>query len=140
VVEMLRGFRIVAIGAVVLASVSIFLFEQAGAGPPPVDPGVQAAQQVLECAPGEGIFAYHAEFAVGSEFDTPGAAVAGVLRTKLFNVSAADFVSKDVTVEGQGAKQFTAQTAGRDSTVMWVVPVQQGWLVDGMYGCTNTAE
>ena len=138
---MLKGFRIVAIGAILFATTSAIFLAQAGAGSPAVEPSAQTAKQILGCGPGEGVFALHAERAVGSEFESPRAAIAGILVGTDFKVSANEFVGKDVTIEGQGAKEFKVpRSAGKSSGfVTWIVPFGEGWVADGMYGCTTVA-
>ncbi len=138
---MLRGFRIVAIGTVIAATVSGLLLAQAGAGPTAVDPGEEEAAKVLDCPPGEGVFSYYVTWIAGSEFDTPRAALDGILKslTSLdFDVSTTDFVAKDVVVDSQAATQFTS--VGEHPVVIWATPFRKGWLADGMYGCTKTVE
>lgn len=137
---MLRGARVVGLVAVTLAFTAAILFTRAGAGSTQVEPGLAEAQKVLDCAPGEGVFAYEAAWGEGAGFDTPGQALKGILVGSEFGFSTADFVGRDVEVDTVTATEFTAKSDGRATAVIWAVPVKEGWLADGVYGCTAIAD
>ncbi len=135
-----RGVRLVILVAVIGAFGSALLLTQAGAGPTEVDPGLKQAQEVLDCAPGEGVFSYQAEYMDGAGFETPGAALAALLAATDFGVPTSDFVSQEVAVDGSVAKEFTAKSGEKDTLITWATPVDKGWLADSAYGCTALAD
>jgi len=137
---MLRGVRAAALAAVIAAFAGALLLTQAGAGPTAAEPGLEEAQQILDCAPGEGVFSYQAAWGEGAGFETPSAALAGILAATDFGVSRTDFIGREVAVGGDVASEFTVRLDGKATVVTWATRVDKGWLVDGVYGCTATAD
>ena len=104
------------------------------------DLGLADAQKLLECGPGEGVFAYNASWSDGPGFATAEEALKAILVGKDFGFTSSDFEAMNLARSDPAVTEFTVDSGGSKTAVVWVQEYKKGWLADSVYGCTKLAE
>lgn len=138
---MIRRVRTIGVLAVLVVAGMVVILVAASAGPTEdAHPGRAEAEKLLDCAPGEGVFAYQPLWSEGGGFASPEDALKAILTAMGSGLVDAQFIGQDVAIDDEVARQFTIEAADVARTVVWAVPFKDGWIADGVYGCTATAE